>query len=73
MDVAQARHSSAVGKTRQQDMLRAQLEITRLEDRLYMLFQQYDTAVKVYMNGWQALPMVDVKRMGLIASTLFYR
>jgi len=46
VDVAQARHSSAVGKTRQQDMLRAQLELTRLEERLNMLFQQYDTAVQ---------------------------
>jgi len=40
VDVAQASYSSAVGKTRQQDIVRAQLELTRLEERLDMLAQQ---------------------------------
>lgn len=39
-DVAQASYSSALGKTRQQDLVRAQLELTRLEDRLEKLAQQ---------------------------------
>jgi outer membrane protein TolC len=39
-DVAQASYSSALGKTRQQDIVRAQLELTRLDDRLDMLGQQ---------------------------------
>ena len=39
-DVAQASYSSALGKTRQQDIVRAQLELTRLEDRLGQLAQQ---------------------------------
>ncbi|WDE08111.1 TolC family protein [Thalassomonas viridans] len=39
-DVAQASYSSALGKTRQQDIVRAQLELTRLEDRLVQLKQQ---------------------------------
>lgn len=39
-DVAQASYSSALGKTRQQDIVRAQLELTRLEDRLEKLAQQ---------------------------------
>ena len=39
-DVAQASYSSAVGKTRQQDIVRAQLELTRLDDRLTMLKQK---------------------------------
>ena len=39
-DVAESRYSSAVGKTRQQDIVRAQLELTRLEDRLTILNQQ---------------------------------
>ncbi len=39
-DVAQASYSSAVGKTRQQDIVRAQLELTRLDDRLDILAQQ---------------------------------
>jgi len=36
-DVAQASYSSAIGKTRQQDIVRAQLELTRLDDRLNQL------------------------------------
>ena len=40
VDVAQASYSSAVGKTRQQDIVRAQLELTRIDDRLTMLKQQ---------------------------------
>lgn len=39
-DVAEASYSSALGKTRQQDIVRAQLELTRLEDRLEILGQQ---------------------------------
>jgi len=39
-DVAQASYSSALGKTRQQDIVRAQLELTRLDDRLDLLAQQ---------------------------------
>jgi outer membrane protein TolC len=39
-DIAQASYSSALGKTRQQDIVRAQLELTRLEDRLDVLAQQ---------------------------------
>jgi len=39
-DVAEASYSSAVGKTRQQDIVRAQLELTRLEDKLNQLNQQ---------------------------------
>jgi len=43
VDVAEASYSSAVGKTRQQDLVRAQLELTRLDDRLTMLNQKLDT------------------------------
>jgi outer membrane protein TolC len=38
--VAEASYSSAVGKTRQQDIVRSQLELTRLEERLDILGQQ---------------------------------
>lgn len=41
-EVAEASYSSAVGKTRQQDIVRAQLELTRLEDKLNQLQQQDD-------------------------------
>jgi len=39
-DVAEASYSSTLGKTRQQDIVRAQLELTRLEERLDKLAQQ---------------------------------
>lgn len=41
-DVAEASYSTAVGKTRQQDIVRAQLELTRLDDRLAMLKQKQE-------------------------------
>ncbi len=39
-DVAEASYSTALGKTRQQDIIRAQLELTRLDDRLTVLKQK---------------------------------
>ncbi|MBT1449273.1 TolC family protein [Glaciecola sp. XM2] len=44
-DVAQASYSSAVGKVRQQDIVRAQLELTRLDDRLTKLHSQKEQAL----------------------------
>jgi outer membrane protein TolC len=45
VEVSQATYSSGVGATRQQDIIRAQLELTRLDDRLAMLQQNFDTAL----------------------------
>ena len=42
-EIAMSSYSSAVGKTRQQDIIRAQLELTRLNDRVTMLNQARDT------------------------------
>ncbi len=42
VDVATLRYSSAVGSSRQQDVIRAQLELTQIEDRLLRLQQQLD-------------------------------
>lgn len=44
-EVAQNSYSNALGQTRQQDVIRAQLELTRLEDRIARLQQQRDTAL----------------------------
>lgn len=44
-DITQSQYSSALGRTRQQDVIRAQLELTRLEDRLTRLQQQLDTSL----------------------------
>jgi outer membrane protein TolC len=43
VDVAQSSYTTASGRTRQQDLVRAQLELTRLEDRLTMLQQKQET------------------------------
>ncbi|MFT7561541.1 MAG: outer membrane protein TolC [Flavobacteriales bacterium] len=43
VDVAQSSYSTASGRTRQQDLVRAQLELTRLEDRLILLQQKRET------------------------------
>jgi outer membrane protein TolC len=44
VDVAESSYTTAVGRTRQQDLVRAQLELTRLEDRLSVLYEQLDTS-----------------------------
>jgi len=54
VDLAQSRYSSAVGRSRQQDLIRAQLELTRLEDRLVSLEQAKDQALadlSVWIGG----------------------
>jgi outer membrane protein TolC len=43
-EIVQAGYSSAVGKARQQDIVHAQLELSRLEDRLTKLRMQKDKA-----------------------------
>ncbi len=51
VDVAQSSYQSALGGTRQQDLVRAQLELTRLDDRLVMLQQQRETA-RAELDEW---------------------
>lgn len=43
-EIIQVSYSSAVGKVRQQDIVRAQLELTRLDDRLNTLMSQKEQA-----------------------------
>ncbi len=50
-DVAEASYSTAMGKTRQQDIVRAQLELTRLDDRLAMLQQKKEMFLEE-LSGW---------------------
>jgi len=53
-DVAESSYSTAKGKSRQQNVIRAQLEITRLEDRLTMLRQKQDMfqeKLSEWLNG----------------------
>lgn len=44
VESAEAHYSSALGQVRQQDVIRAQLELTRLDDRLTTLKQQKEAA-----------------------------
>ena len=50
-DVAEASYSTTIGRTRQQDIIRAQLELTRLDDRLTMLRQKREMAAEE-LSGW---------------------
>ena len=53
VDVAQSSYASAFGNTRQQDLVRAQLELTRLEDRLATLHERWDMSRS---KLWEWLP-----------------
>lgn len=51
IDSAQSNYVNAVGGTRQLDLVQAQLELTRLEDRVVMLQQDLDVA-RSRMDPW---------------------
>ncbi len=51
VDAARAAYSAALGRARQQDLIRAQLELTRLEDRLSELRQKQETAQR-QLSEW---------------------
>ncbi len=62
VDATRAGYSSAVGRARQQDIIRAQLELTRLDDRLMVLRQQRETAqqrLSEWIGGKARLPLSD--------------
>ena len=50
-EISQSNYSSALGRTRQQDVIRAQLELTRIEDRLTQLQQQRDSGLAT-LSQW---------------------
>lgn len=71
VDIASASYSSTLGKTRQQDILQAQIELTRLEDRLEQLAQEksrYEGELSQWLNTYslhninlgQQLPHIDL-------------
>ena len=65
-DVAQASYSSALGKTRQQDIVRAQLELTRLDDRLDILAQQQNAYLGM-MAQWLSTAFVESSQQDAIS------
>ena len=60
-DVAQASYSSTLGKTRQQDIVRAQLELTRLDDRLDILAQQKNAYLGM-LSQWLSMAFLANNR-----------
>lgn len=59
-EVARANYSNVVGKTRQQDVIRAQLEIVQLDDRLTSQKQKLETTI-ARLNEW--LHIYDADRL----------
>ena len=57
INITEASYASTLGKTRQQDIIRAQLELTRLEDKLVMLEQQFESAKK-RLSQWLPINML---------------
>jgi outer membrane protein TolC len=53
VDVAQSSYAAAMGRTRQQDLVRAQLELTRLDDRLSMLHERLEMS-RARLGEWLA-------------------
>jgi outer membrane protein TolC len=51
VELTRSRYSAAVGSTRQEDLLRAELELTRLEDRFQALRAERDSAAAV-LERW---------------------
>ncbi len=51
VDVAQSSYAAALGRTRQQDLVRAQLELTRLDDRLTMFHQRREMS-RARLGEW---------------------
>ena len=58
IDITEASYANTLGATRQQDIIRAQLELTRLEDKLVMLEQQFDSAKK-RLAQWLPIEMLN--------------
>lgn len=57
-EAAEISYSSALGETRQHDVIRAQLELTRLDDRLTTLRKQRDAA-KQSLSEWIGMEAVS--------------
>jgi len=58
VDVAHANYTATSGSTRQQDVIRAELELSRLKDRLSHLWQDHDTAQQA-LGEWLSAELVN--------------
>lgn len=77
VEITSSRYQSAMGNARQQDVIRAQLELTRLEDRLTNLRMNYDINRQLLAewlpenNQFQSLPdelpdLIDLSELSVI-------
>jgi len=72
-EVAEASYGSGLGKTRQQDIVRAQLELTRLEDKLNQLQQQddnYQGMLGRWLTSFSVTPQRNQESMSVSTITL---
>lgn len=60
-DVVESGYASAGGNTRQQDLLRARLELTRLADRLTLLQQRRETALAKLSEWLPGMAPQDIR------------
>jgi len=58
VDVAHANYTATSGSTRQQDVIRVELELSRLKDRLSNLWQDHDTAQQA-LGEWLSAELVN--------------
>lgn len=65
-DIVNASYASALGKTQQHDIIQAQVELTRLEDRLYRLSEAADVH-QAKLNEWLPAPIDNLKHLELPA------
>jgi len=65
-DIVNAMYSSALGKTQQHDIIQAQVELIRLEDRLYRLSETADV-YQAKLNEWLPVPIDNLKHLELPA------
>jgi outer membrane protein TolC len=69
-DIAKANYASAVGRVRQQDIIRAKLELTRLEDRLTKL-QALEERATGKLLEWILKSQQSSHHLGFDAFTVF--
>ncbi|GAC16820.1 TolC family protein [Aliiglaciecola lipolytica] len=69
-DIAKANYASAVGRVRQQDIIRAKLELTRLKDRLTKL-QALEERATGKLLEWLLKSEQSMRQLGFNAFTVF--
>ncbi len=63
-DIVNANYASALGKTQQHDIIQAQVELTRLEDRLFRLAEAADIH-QAKLNEWLPEPLDTLTNLAL--------